>query len=102
MRRYHKTLIIKDNTMNTLTDNDLKELKDLIISQNKKIDQLVRDTTDLKFSIVELKGELKEDIAELKGELKEDIAELKGDIKTLKSHKMKLSKMLQTSKELNP
>lgn len=56
--------------MTILSDNDLKELKDLIISQNKKIDQLVRDTTDIKINIAELKGELKENIAELRGDIK--------------------------------
>ncbi len=45
--------------MTTVTDSDLKDIKDLITSQNQKLDQLIRDNTDIKVSIAEVKGDIK-------------------------------------------
>jgi hypothetical protein len=39
--------------MSTVTESDLKELKDLIISQNQKLTESI---TEIKLSISELKG----------------------------------------------
>lgn len=80
--------------MTTITGNDLKELKDLIISQNQKIDNLSSEIVNIKLGIAGLKAEVKQDIAELKSEIKQDItdlrvqtkqdiSELQGDIKAL-------------------
>ncbi len=40
--------------MSTITENDLKEIKDLIIAQNQKIDQLSRDNTEIKNNLTQL------------------------------------------------
>jgi small-conductance mechanosensitive channel len=40
--------------MSTVTENDLQELKDLIIAQNQKIDQLSRDNTEIKNNLTQL------------------------------------------------
>ncbi len=40
--------------MATVTENDLQELKDLIIAQNQRIDQLSRDNTEIKNNLTQL------------------------------------------------
>jgi uncharacterized protein YpuA (DUF1002 family) len=67
--------------MTTVTETDLKELKDLIISQNQKLDNLGSEITSIKLGIAGLKGELKQDIADLRVQTKQDITKLQGELK---------------------
>lgn len=63
--------------MTSSTESDLKELKELILSQNEK---LAAKIGELQKDIGNLKSEFKEDISNLKSEFKEDISKLRADI----------------------
>jgi small-conductance mechanosensitive channel len=44
--------------MSTVTENDLQELKDLIITQSQTINKLVADNVDIKIALAKLEGKI--------------------------------------------
>jgi dsDNA-specific endonuclease/ATPase MutS2 len=75
--------------MTSSTKSELKELKELILAQNGKLEAKLNE---LQKDIGNLRGEVKEDINNLRSEVKEDInnlrSEVKEDINNLK-HELK-------------